>query len=418
MTFRSYVQLTPSGGSRARRRISVAVLGSTLAVLIAAGAALGAQGDLAYSRLSGLVGGDLWSGVAAYASSVYVGGGREHAAILRRYSRSGAVIWTRTIHGPGSTSASISAVAADASGVYAAGAYFVAGVRRAFVARYRPNATQEWVEPLDLGDESFATAIDTFGSSIYVAGSVVLDQLTGATSGFVRKVTRDAVEVWTRHLDPDFEADLQMVEPTGVAAAADAVYLVGRGFRDGGSDKVVFMRKYDGDGDFPQTDARPLADAASAFAVAADQTGAYVVAQAEALDPANGGSFSPYGSFLLKYDDTASLVWQRRITARSSTLANAVAIASSGIWITGTASDRLTNRPGTSADLHGDAFAVRYSRSGTQLLTYQYSAPGRQFGLGIFADGVGAYLVGLATRFGSRSATGEIDGLLLSVEVP
>jgi hypothetical protein len=203
-----------------------------------------------------------------------------------------------------------------------------------------------------------------------------------------------------------------------VAATADAVYLVGWGQVDaGGGDStgVAFIRSYDQEGSVGWTDLRQVSDDAYAVAVAADATGAYVVAQSEVFD---GNSFGPYGSFLLRYDPSDGFSWRRRITARSATVAHAVALAPSGVWITGTASQRLTDQPGTSADPQGDVFLVRFSRSGTPRLTYQYSRAGRQFGFGVSADDGAVQIAGYATRFGPHEARGEIDGLLLGAEAP
>ncbi len=386
------------------------------------GAALASPGDVEFRRLSGFAGDDWWSGVAAYGSAIYVGGDRNEDGVLRRYSRSGDLIWTRSIPIAGASTVSVRAVTADSSGVYAVGQYTVADVPHAFIARYRPNATRLWVEPIDLGSDSvghdtLAVAVDTFGSAIYVTGQSYRTDDHGDITVFVRKYDQDANAVWTRHIPFDADGYLQYVDPTGVAATGDAVYVVGTGYVTPDDDRVVFLRTYDLDGHHPRTNTHPISDFAGAVGVAADAGGAYVVADAEVYS-ADTHSYSPYGSFLLKYDDTASLLWQRRVTTRSSTHAEAVALAPSGVWISGIAAHRLTNQPGTSSDARGDAFLVRYSRGGEPRLTYQYSRPGRQFGFAIAADDAGIYIAGLAERFGSAIARGDIDGLLLSAELP
>jgi hypothetical protein len=423
VTYSVQVRSGRRGVSHAWRRSVGAVLVVTLAVFLGGGGALADPGDVAFRRLSGFPGDDWWSGVSAYGSSVYVGGDRNEAGVLRRYSRSGDVIWTRTINIKGASTVAVHGVAADASGVYVAGDYGDDhDVRHAFVARYQPNATALWVETLDLGADSvnrgsFAVAIDTFGSDIYVAGQSYQSDDHSDMTTFVQKLDHDAGVIWTRRVPFEADSYLKYVDPTGVAASADGVYLVGTGYVGGDDTRVVFLRTYDTDGHHPRTNTHPISDFAGAAAVAADGGGAYVVAQAEVYD-AHPPSYSPYGSFLLKFDSTASLLWQRRITARSNTEAMAVSLAPSGVWITGIAASRLTNQPGTSADAHGDAFLVRYSRSGDPRLTYQYSQPGRQFGRAIWADDVGIYIAGLASRFGSAIASGSIDGLLLSAELP
>jgi hypothetical protein len=173
---------------------------------------------------------------------------------------------------------------------------------------------------------------------------------------------------------------------------------------------------YDLEGNHPRTSSRLIDDRVHATGVAADGSGAYVVAQAEHRDPTAG--LVPFGSFLLKFDSTDSYEWQRRVTARSSTQAYGVTLANSGVWITGRAFDRLTNRAGTSRDEWGDAFLVRFSRQGQPRLTYQYSQPGVQVAWSVAADYAGIYIVGLAERFRGTFSKGQFDGLLLSAELP
>jgi hypothetical protein len=397
------------------RRWVAASMVVALAVLLGGGAALADPGDLVFRRMSGLGDSDRWLGVAAYDSSVYVVGERGHLGVIRRYSRTGDLIWTRYVHPNLGGYASIAGVSADGSGVYVDGYRWIDNQLQGFVAHYLPNATLDWLEPTFDGLKSYAVAIDTYGSYVYVTGMYGPNPGDDAVSTFVRKYTRDGVNVWTRHIDPDVEAYVVQVEPIGVAASADAVYLVGKAMVNDTSEVVTYLRTYDQEGGHHRTSTRAIGDWAVAMGVSADSHGAYVVARAKAIGK---DDLEPLGSYLLFFDSSASFQWQRRITARSSTVARAVSAANNGVWITGTAFDRLTNQPDTSRDPDGDAFLVRYSHTGQPRLTYQYSRPGAQSGNAVFADYAGIYIAGEAARFGDKKASDVSDGLLLSAELP
>jgi hypothetical protein len=388
---------------------------------------LGATGDLTFSRLSGLSSGDdQWNAVSSHGTAVYTGGYTGTHAVLRRYSRSGQTIWTRVVplKTPSGTSAGILGVAADSSGVYVAGfdgnqdAEHEEG--HAWVARYSFGGTLDWFQYLDIDGATTATAIATYGAYVYVTG-LVRDEPVSPTgfpkAGFVRKLTRDGVNVWTQSI-PSHEEDSRSQHPTGVGASVAGVYVFGTMTpvaHSTGPSYPVFMRFYSQEGKLVWRDYRAISYVNAAGGLAVDSSGAYGVAQS--WSPASDGG-GPYGAFLLKYD-SGGFLWRRRITESSDSTAPGVALASSGVWIVGTTTRRLNNQPpGTVADPHGDLFVVRYSRNGTPLLERQYSDPDYQEGFGIDADTQGAYIVGRASGFGGHSATGFWDGLLLGVEVP
>jgi hypothetical protein len=411
-------------GAARRPTLWGALVAVTMAVLLPS-TVLGATGDLTFSRLSGLSSAsDEWTAVSSQGTAVYTGGNNWSHAVLRRYSRTGQTIWTRAI--PLKTAAGMAAgilgVAADSSGVYVAGfdgnraGESAHEVGRAFVARYGFNGILNWFQYLDIDGATEATAIATYGSYVYVTGTVRDEPVTATgfpKAGFVRKLTRDGVNVWTQ-LIPSHEGQSQWQRPSGVAASSAGVYVSGTMTAVAGSTGPlypVFMRLYSQEGKLMWSDYREIAQVNSSWGVAADATGAYAVAiSTEGL--------YPYGAFLLKYD-ASGFLWRRRITESSDSNVHGVAVASSGVWIIGNTTRRLNNQPpGTVADPHGDMFVVRYSRSGAPLLERQYSDPAYQLGFAIDADAQGAYLAGKASGFGPSSSTGFWDGLLLAVEAP
>ncbi len=248
-----------------------------------------AQGDTIFSRLSALSGSDSWKGVASYGQSVYVGGGRTNTSgglpvpVLRRYSRSGELMWTRSVVTGGWSHGEVNAVAADDSGIYVTGTFLDHGDDQAFMARYRPNATLVWIRQLDVGVRDWTSAITTFGSSIYVTGNFASQE--GGEYPFLRRYMRNGKIDWTRTVGFNDDSGNYVLDATWVAANAQGVYVVGRAVVDQGATAVVFVRHYDEQGNLPWTDTRPIAGLDYATGVAADDTGAYVTASANTYDP-------------------------------------------------------------------------------------------------------------------------------------
>ena len=413
-------------GHLASRTLSLrraTLLATLAAAFLMPSTTLAASGDLAFSRMSQYTGLDSWAGVSSYGMSVVTAGKHGRHALVRRHNRSGNVVWSRALPTPSKAYAGILGVATDSSGIYVAG--WVSPYdedlyeedSRAFVARYLYNGTLDWYQTLDVKGSVVATGITTYGSFVYVVGQMQESEaLGGPDAGFVQKLTRDGAYVWTelQHFRAPGPTFIQL--PVGVAVSADGVFVTGQAWLDADHEQVVEVRKYGLAGTEQWTDLRAIAGISRGVAIAADSSGVYVVARA--WDYGTGGTTPPNGGFLIKYS-SGGYAWRRRVTEASSSLPSGVALAPSGVWIAGTTRARLLNQPpGTVADPDGDAYSVRYSRSGTPLSQTQYADPDRQTVAGMDADASGVYVAGEASAFDPQTAMGAQDGLMLGIEVP
>src|SRR4051812_38199719 len=90
--------MSVSGSGSVRRPTLGGAFVALLLALLLPSTALGATGDLSFSRLSGLSSADdQWNADSSHGTAVYTGGYTGTHAVLRRYSRSGQTIWTRVV---------------------------------------------------------------------------------------------------------------------------------------------------------------------------------------------------------------------------------------------------------------------------------------------------------------------------------
>ena len=140
---------------------------------------------------SASAGNDVATSVAAFGVSVYVGGwttgalagqaktGPNDNAFVAKYNIEGDAVWTRQF-GTQSTVQALG-VAADASGVYVAGAIDCCGSpfpgivstpgADAFLRKYDHEGTELWTQQFGAGDPDRATAVAVDGTGAYVIGS-------------------------------------------------------------------------------------------------------------------------------------------------------------------------------------------------------------------------------------------------------
>ena len=180
-----------------------------------------ASGTELWTRQFGTSGTDYGNGVAVDGSgNVYVAGetpgtlpaqssAGSYDAFVRKYSSSGAELWTRQFGTSGSDGCH--GVAADGNGnVYVAGAVAgalsgqtSAGGADAFVRKYDSSGTEVWTKQFGTtGNETpWAMTLDTAGNA-YVAGWTSAafpgHRNAGSDDGFVRKYDPSGEELWTK----------------------------------------------------------------------------------------------------------------------------------------------------------------------------------------------------------------------------
>src|SRR5262249_12145213 len=186
-------------------------------------------------------------------------------------------------------------VAVDARGVYVVGVtegplpgQTSAGGLDAFVRKYGANGTELWTRQFGSSytDNAYGVAVDASG--VYVAGDTTGDlpghSLVGSRDAFVRKYDCHGSERWRYEFGNHF---FGIASAFGIAADASGVYVVGL---IGRSDIDAFVRKYDTAGHEQWTDefGAGITDQDIAYGVAVDASGVYVAGKTEGTFPGQG----------------------------------------------------------------------------------------------------------------------------------
>jgi hypothetical protein len=178
----------------------VASLAISFAASLSLVAPVAANGELDWADQFGAAGDDQGHGIAATDDAAYAVGDRG-ASYLRKYLPNGDMEWERSI-----PTASIEAVAADASGVYIGGettglpgAPSPHGDVEYYVAMYSPAGTLLWGREFflgalgDLSSRRGTALVQVTSAGVFIAGA-------GETTSFIRMFDRDGNTLWTRNV--------------------------------------------------------------------------------------------------------------------------------------------------------------------------------------------------------------------------
>ena len=291
-------------------------------------------GNIQWTRQFGGPGNEWLSGLYADAAGVFVAGttwgaglpGQPFAGAADAYVQvfdSGVnERWSRGFGTPAEDLANH--VLADATGVYVTGTTWgtlpgqtTAGANDIFVRKYDPNGNELWTYQFGGGGSDYGQGLTQDASGVYVSGTTT-GALSGETNkggffdGFVRKYTRDGVELWTRQ--PGTSA-----EDRGFRSAADGtnVYLVGwtrgafPGYTNQGQvDPFVVAFRADG----TELWTRQFGTAGWDFLekAAADATGVYIGGSSGGVWP---GQPNPDSDNIIvrKYDASGTELWTLQI---------------------------------------------------------------------------------------------------------
>lgn len=207
-------------------------------------------GQVAWQNQYGTLSADEWRGVAVDASgNAYVVGytaglypgqvnaGGSTDAVIARIKPDGTLLWLRQLGTTGDDY--LLGVVLDGSGnAYAAGwtsgtfpGKTLSGASDAFIVKYRPDGTQEWLTQFGSPKEDALTSIASDGSGALYAGGWATDAALpgqsplGNRDGVIYKIQSSGTVVWARQFGSS-EDD----EASAVAVAGGNIYAGGRTF--------------------------------------------------------------------------------------------------------------------------------------------------------------------------------------------
>ena len=326
--------------------------------------------------------------------------------------------WTRQFGTPGQDRAF--AIAADATGVYVAGATegVLPGQRRsgavdAFLRRYDVNGTEIWTRQFGTPviDEVLAIAVDATG--IYVAGDThgILGDRNAPTTphAFIRKYDREGAEIWTREFGTGrIEEVLALSAGTrGVVAAGDTT-VTAPPYDDG------FVTRFTIDGGDGWT--RPIATRATdrASAIVLTSSGIFVAGATQGVLPGQV-SVGDSDAFLRKYDIDGNELWTRQFGTEAGDEVLAITADESGVYVSGMTFGTL---PNAKAAGETDAFVRKFDPDGRELWTRQFGTDGYDDALAITAIKGVVFVAGntMGTLSGQKAA-GTLDAFVRKYDV-
>ena len=275
--------------------------------------------------------------------------------VVRRYDRSGHVLWTRQF-GTVAQDWGID-VAADGSGITVLGAT----------------------------DGEFGTA----------------DTGDGIKDLFIRRYDRAGNHLWTRQFGTDEDE-----EPGAIAADSTGVIVVGttRGALTGTNapdDHDAIVRRYDRSGNVVFTRQFGTAAGDTADAVAIDGAGFTVGGGTDGdLQGNNSGPFTD--AFVRRYNAAGTVQWTRQWGQRGDDQVLSMAADGTGITSVGyTHKDAQGNEP-------SQAFIRRHDRDGDLVFSKIFGSPNSEIAWGVAADSGGLTVTGYTLRRPRRRQQGHV----------
>jgi hypothetical protein len=332
-------------------------------------------------------------------------------AFIRRYDRSGKLLWTRQFGTDGQDMAVD--VAADSGGITVvgvtdgsfSGGATTLGTDDLFVRRYSRSGTHLWTRQFGTTKDEDAGAIAANGSGIIVVGTtwgtLAGTSPAGDADAVVRKYDRTGKVLWTRQFG------------TGEGDSADAVAIDGAGFTvAGGTDgdlakknagpfTDMYVRRFDPTGKALWTRQWGQKGDDQALSLAADGTGVTAVGYTHA---------DPYGNessqaFIRRWDRSGRLVFGRIFGSTASEIAWGVAADSAAITVTGYTYGSMDAQNKGSFD----AFVRRYDRAGNVVWKRQFGTTSADLAIDVAADSTGFVVLGHTQGNVGASPKGELD---------
>ena len=320
-------------------------------------------------------------------------------ALLRKYDRVGAQLWSREFGSMATFAvdeAEAARVAVDGEGnTYVAGVTWVSGGdKEAFLGKYDASGTELWTRQFDSLDgdwRALGVAVDAEGH-VYVVGKtfgVLPGQIdAGPADAFLGKYGTGGEELWTRQFGSS-ETDWAV----GVAVDGEGnVYVAGW---TGGvlPDQVsagrgdAFLRKYAPRGTELWTRQFGYPDSSGAAnGVAVDAEGNVFVAGSTDSTPEFQMPSGERKAFLRKCDTSGGELWSRLFGETFDIVSSVVADGVGNVYVAGsTAGGKVI----------GDALLRKYNTKGEELWTRQFGSPQDDSGFSVAVDREGnVYVAG------------------------
>jgi len=348
-------------------------------------------------------------------------------AFVRKYSSSGAELWTRQFGTGGLGTDQALGITVDGSGVYVAGVVTAvlpgqisAGNTDAFVRKYGADGDELWTRQFGTSGADQVNGIAADAGGIYVvgtAGAALPGQVSvGGTDAFVRRYDVDGNEVWTRQFGTTL-ADRGL----GIAVDASGVYVAGVVTLTGNASADAFVRRFDHNGTLVWTRqfggevaaGQPFGSDA-ALAVAVDPSGVYVAGSVGVHLPGQPSGDSN-NAFLRKYNGAGTELWTRQFSTVGTDSALALSVDPSGVYVAGVVA---TSLPGQASAGLSDAFVRRYDFDGFELWTRQFGTDGADSAAGVVATAGGIFVAGsVGGSLPDQTATGLPDAFVRGYDV-
>jgi len=310
-----------------------------------------ASGALLWGRQFGTRDGDYTSGIAndsgdnVYIAGVTFGdlagtkGGGD--SFVRKYSPSGATLWTKQFgtHGGDYTSG----IAVRSSSVYVAGAIedYNTGNYTGFVRRFDPSGRSLWQKTISGYSFVNDVATDSRGN-VYVLG--VYETSNHSGSLFLRKYTPGGSALWTK----EFQGDL--FSYNNLAVDGSSVYIAGSEYNQTTDSTNLRLVKFSTAGTKQWIKTFDLGGSIYVFDISACGGEIAVAGQISSNHPPDY-----VDGFTLKLTPRGSKVWVKRQATVESDATGAVLVSSAGVYAAGFTEGKLGN------NVYGseDAFLTR-----------------------------------------------------------
>lgn len=323
---------------------------------------------------------------------------RRYDAFVRKYDRTGEVLWTRQFGSSGIDQ--VLAVEADGDGVTVVGStdgripgQDTAGGVDAFATRFGAAGRQLWIRQFGTRADDRATAIAAAGGRTFVAGTTggaFGERWGGATDAFVAEIDRAGELRWIRQFGGE-GAD----GAAGVAVRAGRVVVVGSTtgaigdvYLGGASDGLAAAFRLSGEPAWRRVVGTEGSDSLSAVTIRA--RGLFVAGSTDGVL----GEETPFGgldAFVGKLDANGSGLWFSQFGSAADDQAFALDALGKGVYVAGSAAGELSDGETFGGS---DGFVLKYLPNGTQLWTQQLGTDDNDWVYGLAVAPAGLYLTG------------------------